>query len=106
MKKMMKKEFVSDETKYAYKCMKCGATLEQTDGADCWDNLDLDRLERHYCPNCDVTFEYYYSLDSIQCNDETEGKSILTFSNKPGDEHVALRSVDGEWNLLATEDAD
>lgn len=106
MKKIMKKEFASDETKYAYKCLRCGGQLHQTEGADDWDNLDLDRLERHYCPNCDSTFEYYYSLDCVQYTDENEDQSTVVFSNKSGEEHVELKAVEGQWNLPEAEVAD
>jgi len=106
MKKITKSEFVSNESKYLYKCPKCGTALEPTDGPDDWDNLDLDRMDCHYCPNCEIMVEYYYSLDCVKYVDDDGNRSNLVLKNRAGTEYVELESVQGAWNFPKVEIAE
>ena len=89
-KRFKKVDLVADENKYAFKCLKCGEELEQEDLGTAWDNMSLDKLEQHYCPNCDITFEYYYSLDCIQYNSEDDVS---------GNRYIEIDGVEGDWVL-------
>jgi len=98
MTKIKKVELVSDESKYAYKCMKCGAELEQDDHGGSWDNISLDRMEIQHCSKCGKMFEYYYSLDCIQCEGEEKQETVL-FTNSPDNDYIEIGDVTGEWKL-------
>ena len=67
---MKKLDFVSEESKYFYKCLNCGGQLTEDDLGSGWDKLSLDLLERWSCPKCGNDYEYYYSLDCIQAYDD------------------------------------
>lgn len=84
MKTVAKYHLASDESKYAYKCLKCGGWLEPQDIGSAWDNLDLDRMEIQHCSKCGKTYEYYYSLDFIQYIPLEAGQQKrLFFKNDP-----------------------
>jgi len=104
--KVMKREFVSDESKYLYKCPKCGATLEHTDSSGDWHRLNLDAINCYYCPACKIVVEYYYSLNCIKCVDEDDGNvSSISFKNYTNTDYVEIDSVEGVWNFPAIKEA-
>ena len=48
---MKKRDFVSEESNYDYKCLACGAQLTEDDfGSSGWDKLSLDLMEDWSCP--------------------------------------------------------
>ena len=89
-------DFVSDESKFFYKCLNCGGQLEEDQEPDGWNVLSLDNVERWFCPKCGNNYEYYYSLDCIQAyDDEHEELGAMVFINKIGTDKVEITTAEG-----------
>ncbi len=99
MKKIKKHELVDDKNNYAYKCLKCGGKLIQDDHGSSWDNLSLDRMELQHCPNCEITYEYYYGLDCVGYDEDGESFT-MRFTNDPFNDYIGVLETGDNWNII------